>query len=108
MTRTEGRLRRKMKIKKTIRGTEVKPRIFVVKSNRYLEVGLVNDESGKVLKSMKVEGKNAVVAEKLGKDFGKALKGLKVETVVFDRSGYRYHGVIKTLADGIRSEGIQF
>ena len=61
----------------------------------------------KDLKEKKL-GKSMKSAEVLGKEIGKKLRDLKIEKVVFDRNGYKYHGKIKALADGCRSEGINF
>lgn len=107
-TRTEGRIRRKMKTKKHLFGTADRPRVFIFKSNSAITVGAADDASDKVLKSMSTKGKNIEAAEKLGVDFGKALKKMKVETLIFDRSGYKYHGVVKAIADKMRDAGLTF
>lgn len=107
-TREQGRKRRQMKIRKSVRGTTDRPRVFLYRSNKAYRVGAADDSTQKVLASMEAKGKNLKAAEQLGKDFGKQLKKLKVKEIVFDRSGYKYHGNVKALADAIRSEGIQF
>lgn len=107
-TRTKRRYRRKMSIKKSVRGTSEKPRVFVFRSNTRFYVGVANDVTHTVMVTMMSDGKGAEKVAKLGKEFGKKLKTLKIEQIVFDRSGYKYHGNIKVLADSIREAGINF
>lgn len=108
LTRTKRRYRRKMAIKKSVRGTLEKPRVFVFRSNTRFYVGVANDVTHTVMAAMTSDGKGSEKVAKLGKDFGKKLRTLNIEQVVFDRSGYKYHGNIKTLADSIREVGINF
>ncbi len=105
--RKEQRERRKKHIRRKVYGMPDEPRVYIYKSNRYVTVGIVNDYENKVLKSMKSE-KGVKNAEKLGKKFGKELKKLEIENVVFDRSGYKFHGMVKAVAEGLRSEDINF
>ena len=107
-SRKKRRIRRKMKISKHIRGAESCPRVFVFRSNTKYYVGVADDVAQKVLASMKSDGKGKEAVEKLGKEFGKKLQALKINKVVFDRSGYKYHGNIKALADAIREQKIVF
>lgn len=108
------RLRRKLSIRKTLIGDAERPRVCVTKSAKNLFVQVVNDEESKTLFSVQTFGKNAVEG-KANKDGAKAvgakvaeqLKGKNITRVVFDRSGYKYHGVIASLADSIRENGIQ-
>ncbi len=104
-SREKTRQRRKMRIRKKLYGTEERPRVFLFKSNKHTYLGVANDEAGKVLFSLK-GGKNNTEAVKLAEDFAKKLKTKKIEKVVFDRSGYKYTGVVKKLADTIREAGI--
>lgn len=109
------RLRRKIHIRKRIRGTPERPRMTVTKSNRSLSIQVIDDIKGhtlacastleKDLRNIKatVEG-----AAKLGEIMGKRLSEKGIKTVVFDRNGYLYHGVVKALADGSRKAGIEF
>ncbi|MBN2100874.1 50S ribosomal protein L18 [Candidatus Dojkabacteria bacterium] len=114
-TRREKRNRRKLHIRKNIEGTSEKPRVSIYKSNRYLFAQLVNDEemkvccglSEKVIKPEKDE-KPVDRAERMGVEFGKLIKKNKVETLVFDRAGYKYHGRIKAFAEGLRKSGFKF
>ena len=104
----DKRIRRKMKIRKNLLGTTERPRVFLFKSNTRFYVGVADDDKQIVLASMMTDGKGAEKVEKLGKDFAKKLKELKVSAVVFDRSGYKYHGNVKLLADAIRAGGVEF
>lgn len=112
-TRRDKRQRRKLHIRKNLSGTVAIPRINIFRSNRFIYVQAVDDESCKALwgmssKSIKAEkaDKPVSIASKLGEEFAKILKKNKIEAVVFDRSGYKYHGRVQALADGIRKGGI--
>lgn len=87
----------------------------VYKSNMNLSVQIIDDSQGHTLvsastleKDLKEIGCNKDGAVKLGKIVGERLKAAKIKSVVFDRNGYRYHGVIKALADSTREAGIDF
>ncbi|MFH1547188.1 MAG: 50S ribosomal protein L18 [bacterium] len=112
-TRREKRQRRKLHVRKNLSGTKDIPRINVFRSNRFIYVQAVDDEAGKSMwgmGSMKIKSAKAdkpvEVAAKLGEEFSTILKKNKIERAVFDRSGYKYHGRVKALADGIRKGGI--
>jgi large subunit ribosomal protein L18 len=94
-----------MHIRKTVNGTTAKPRVFVFKSNRYFYAGMADDTTGKVLKSS-VCKKNSKEIEGMSKKFSEEMKTKEIESAVFDRNGYKYHGLIKTFVDGLRSNGI--
>jgi len=108
------REKRKRRIRKKIFGTEERLRLSVYKSNRYLYAQLINDERDEILASVSSvkEGgfcaKNLKTAEKLGKELGKKAKDKGITQIVFDRSGYPYHGRIKALAEGLRKERLKF
>ncbi len=113
-TRKEKRERRKLHIRKNLYGTSEIPRVSVFRSNRYLYVQLVDDESSKVLFGMsekkmksKKDEKPVDRASRLGEKFGEEMAKKKIKNAVFDRSGYKYHGRVKALADGIRKSGIK-
>jgi len=109
------RLKRKFHIRKKIVGTTERPRMSVFKSNRYMYVQIIDDSVGKTLASAStlepelktikctVEG-----GAQLGEIMGKRLLEKNVTTVVFDRNGYLYHGVVKAIAEGARKVGVQF
>jgi len=75
----------------------------VYKSNRYLEVQVIDDTVGKTLASVKMDD-----AKKAGVEIAKKAKAAGVEAVVFDRGGFRYTGAIATLADAAREGGLKF
>ena len=109
------RLHRKIHIRKSIYGTAARPRMTVTKSGRNLFVQVIDDDAGTTLASISTLEKdftdlkaNVASATKLGEAFGARLKDKNITTVVFDRNGYLYHGVIKALADATRSAGIVF
>ncbi|MDR2376571.1 MAG: 50S ribosomal protein L18 [Treponema sp.] len=109
------RLKRKVHIRKRISGTAERPRMTVFRSNRSLSVQIIDDTRGctlaaastleKDLRGIKVTKEGA---GQLGEIMGKRLLEKDIKTVVFDRNGYLYHGVIKALADGTRKTGVQF
>jgi len=111
------RLLRKPRIRKKISGTEVRPRLVVFRSNQHLYAQLVDDVNGVTLVSsstllLNKDGEtlkaNKDSAAKVGKDIAAKAMEKKIEAVVFDRSGYIYHGKIKALADGAREAGLKF
>jgi large subunit ribosomal protein L18 len=99
----EKRLRRKMHIRKTVRGTEVKPRVFVFKSNKFFYAGVADDDNTKVIKSVMCK-KNEKEIVALSKKFSKDLS--KYDQLVFDRSGYKYHGLIKLFVETLRENKV--
>lgn len=110
------RMRRKRHIRRSIIGTKERPRMSVFKSNKNLYIQVIDDTDGSTLVSastIEAETKgtirrNVEGGEKLGEIIGKRLKENNINTVVFDRNGYRYHGVVKAVAEGARKEGIKF
>ena len=110
----QKRQRRHKRVRAKIFGTAARPRLVVFKSNRYIYVQLVDDERGKTLSqvsSLKLKsGKKKPVdlAKETGKSIAKAALAKKIEKVAFDRGGYKYHGVIRALAEGAREEGLKF
>ncbi|DAB33078.1 MAG: large subunit ribosomal protein [Sulfurospirillum sp.] len=105
------RVKRKKRIRADIFGTTERPRISVFKSNRYLYVQAIDDVSSVTLAS--ADGSklglksNKEGAVELGKAFAATLKEKNLTTVVFDRNGYLYHGVVAAFADALRENGIQ-
>jgi large subunit ribosomal protein L18 len=106
------RHRRKARIRAKIKGTADTPRLSVYRSLRFIYAQLIDDKTGKVLassSSMKAKGGTKVEqATAVGEEIGKKAKDLKIESVVFDRNGYKYHGRVKAVADGARSAGLTF
>ena len=109
------RLKRKIHIRKHLHGTAARPRMTVTKSNCNLYVQVIDDDEGKTLACISTLEKEfanlkptVADAAKLGEALGARLKDKQITTVVFDRNGYLYHGVVKALADGARKAGIVF
>ena len=109
------RNQRRQHVRKNLSGTTEKPRMTVFKSNHYLYVQVIDDSAGSTLaaastleESLKGAKRNVEGAAKLGEEIGKRLKDKNVATVVFDRNGYKYHGIVKAIADGARKAGISF
>ena len=106
MNKKDRREKRKMHIRKKISGTADVPRIFVFKSNRYFYAGAANDDTSTVIMS-KMSQKKAEDIKKMAKEFATSLKKKKIDKGVFDRSGYRYHGLVAMFADELRNNGIK-
>lgn len=108
------RLRIRRGIRKKIDGTPERPRLSVFKSNRGIYAQIIDDVAGQTLAhaSSFDLGNNGNATLELSKDVGKKIAEKAVEngisSVVFDRSGYLYHGKIKALADGAREGGLKF
>lgn len=107
-TRRSGRIIRHRRIRAVIRGTKARPRLAVHRSHTALYVQLINDESGKTIAAKRSTGKNIAAAVTLGKEIAVLAHKQKITSVVFDRGGNRYHGVIKALADAAREGGLKF
>lgn len=112
-----GRERRRRRVRKKVFGTSERPRMSVFKSARHISVQLVDDNTGKTLAAASTyesvyKGKKNTGSCEGAKSIGEAIaeraKGKGIETVVFDRSGYRYHGRLKALADAARQKGLKF
>jgi len=107
--------KRHRKVRAKIYGTEERPRLCVFKSNKHIYAQVINDEKGFTLvsasdleiKDLKKD-KKINLAQKVGELVAKKAKDKKIETVVFDRGGFRYHGRVKTLAEEARKQGLQF
>ncbi|MEN6364126.1 MAG: 50S ribosomal protein L18 [Rectinema sp.] len=109
------REKRKIHVRKTISGVPGKPRMTVFKSNLNFYVQVIDDTVGNTLasastveKTLKDLTRNVEGAGKLGEEIGRRLKEKGISVVVFDRNGYKYHGIVKAIADGARKAGIQF
>ena len=115
LTVREARLRRHRRVRTKVRGTAERPRLAVFRSNRGIEAQLVDDDAGKTLASAShlalaksFKGDKTKQAEEVGKALAAAAKKAGVDTCVFDRGGYLYHGRVKALADGAREGGLSF
>jgi large subunit ribosomal protein L18 len=115
LTKREARERRHRRIRGKVAGTAERPRLAVFRSNRGVFAQLIDDENGRTLAAAswlglgkKVERSKSEQAAEVGKALAKAAKAAGVETCVFDRGGYLYHGRVKALADGAREGGLRF
>lgn len=113
LSKNEKRLIRKRRTSAVASGTAERPRASLFRSQRAMQVQFINDLNGAVL----ISGDNRKEAkkkfdiescEKLGEVLAKKLLEKKIDKIVFDRSGYRYYGKIKAVADGLRKGGIKF
>lgn len=108
----ENRKRRKLSIRRKIEGSGSKPRLSVYRSNKHIYAQVIDDEkkvtiaSASDLKAKK--GSKTERARQVGIDVAKAAMQKKVKEIVFDRSGYKYHGRVKSLAEGARETGLKF
>jgi large subunit ribosomal protein L18 len=109
------RMRRKKHIRKTLSGVAERPRMTVYKSGRYLYVQAIDDREGRTVASASnIESElrkiksNIAGAEQLGQVLAERLKEKKIDAIVFDRNGYVYHGVVRSIAEGARKAGIRF
>ena len=109
------RTRRHIRVRRKISGTAERPRLCVFRSNSNLYVQLVDDVAGNTLaqastldKEVKTKHANKEAAKEVGALIAKRALDKKIDTVVFDRGGYIYHGVIKELADAARNNGLKF
>ncbi|HAN49652.1 MAG TPA: 50S ribosomal protein L18 [Amoebophilaceae bacterium] len=109
----ERRLKIRKKIRKTITGTAEIPRLSIYKSNKCIYVQLINDEQGHTLlttssKALGDHGIDVGKARRVGENIAEKALEKGIKTVVFDRSGYLYHGRVKALAEGARDKGLKF
>ena len=119
----KSRIRRRASIKRRVRvkiqGTSQRPRLTVYRSLNHLYAQLVDDSMGKTLVSTSTLSKDLrdelkgvktrkEIAKRVGIDVAKKAAAQNLKTVVFDRNGYLYHGVVKALADGAREAGLVF
>lgn len=122
MNRKDFKAKRRNKIRKRIRsviaGTTERPRLSVFKSNKHVYLQLINDAENITITAAStqspsigkdIEGKTSVEAAHIvGKALAEAAKDLGVNKVIFDRSGYKYHGIVKAAAEGAREGGLDF
>ncbi|MFZ0014805.1 MAG: 50S ribosomal protein L18 [Acidimicrobiia bacterium] len=114
-SRTAARHRRHARGRKNLRGTAERPRLAVYRSNRYIYAQVIDDLDGTTLAAassqeadLRTERLNLETAAKVGSLVADRAKEAGVTTVVFDRSGYKYHGRLKALADAAREAGLEF
>jgi large subunit ribosomal protein L18 len=113
LTKLEARRRRHRRVRGKIAGTAERPRLVIHRSNRGISAQLVDDETGRTLAGaswagLGTSGNKTEQAHEVGKAVAAAAKTAGIETCVFDRAGYLYHGRVKALAEGAREGGLQF
>lgn len=117
VSKNDSRQRRKIRIRKKVRGTAERPRLVVFRSNMHIYAQIVNDLEGATLVSASTLALsksepglhcNKQGAERVGKEIARLAKEKNISKVVFDRNGYIYHGRIKAVADGAREGGLEF
>lgn len=106
------RLRRHLKVRKKIKSTPDRPRVAVFKSGQHIYAQVIDDEKGVTLlasSDLKIkEGTKSEKATKVGEELAKAALKKNVKKIVFDRGGFKYHGRIAALAQGLRKGGLIF
>ena len=107
------RLRIRRRIRKAVQGTAAVPRLSIYKSNKRIYVQLINDEQGHTLlatssNALSTPGIDVEKAKQVGELIAEKALAKGIKTVVFDRSGYIYHGRVKALAEGARAKGLKF
>jgi large subunit ribosomal protein L18 len=116
-TKNESRQRRKIRIRKKVRGVQERPRLVVYRSNLHIYAQIVDDTEGKTLvaaSTLALAGEhggarcNTEGATLVGKEIARLAGEKNIRRVVFDRNGYLYHGRIKAVADGARENGLEF
>ncbi len=113
--RAMARRRRHHRVRKSVHGTDARPRLAVFRSNKHIYAQIIDDDTGRTLasassKESSVTGESLTVdvAAKVGELVGARAKDAGVTDVVFDRGGFKYHGRVKALADAARDAGLTF
>lgn len=116
-SKNEARLKRKIHIRKKVKGNNERPRLVVFRSNSHIYAQIIDDGIGKTIisastlalsKNEKGIHCNKEGAQKVGNEIARQAREKNIEKVVFDRNGYLYHGRVKAVADGAREGGLEF
>jgi large subunit ribosomal protein L18 len=113
-SKPQARMRRRRRVRAKVRGSGDRPRLAVFRSNRGIQAQLIDDDKGHTLAAVvwteadlrKLDAKEQ--AKRAGELMAQRAKEAGVETCVFDRGGYRYHGKVRLLAEGAREGGLRF
>lgn len=113
-TKRNNRIRRHTRVRARISGTAQRPRVSVFRSNRHLFVQVIDDTVGKTIMSSIIrsaakstlKGKKTEVAAMIGKKLAEKMKEKGIAQALFDRGGFKYHGRVKAVAEGLRAGGI--
>ena len=116
--RLKARRNRVLRVRKKIQGTDVRPRLTVSKTNKHIYAQLIDDVNSitiagvgtlsKENKSTEHNGKSKAAARHIGKQIAELAKQKSIDTVIFDRGRYKFHGVVAELAQGAREAGLRF
>jgi len=115
LNKVQARKRRQVRVRKKVRGTADRPRLCVFRSSRHIYAQLIDDESGHTLGSASTmepavrgeTGKPVDAAKSVGQRIAETAKSAGIESVIFDRNGFRYHGRVAAIADGAREAGLK-
>jgi len=117
-SKLKARQRRHERVRKTVYGTEKRPRLSVYKSLSHIYAQIIDDTTGMTIVTASSTEKtindglkhcgNVVAAKKVGASIAERALGKNIKLVVFDRGGYQYHGCVKALADAAREKGLSF
>lgn len=112
--KTKSRLKTRARIRKKVEGSEERPRLAVFKSAKHMYAQLIDDQTGRTLLSVSTlsldikKSGNKDAAKTIGGALAKQALEKKIKNVVFDRSGYVYHGRVRAVAEGAREAGLNF
>jgi large subunit ribosomal protein L18 len=111
----EKRIIRHRRIRARVKGTSDRPRLSVFRSNRHIWLQLIDDSSGRTLLAAsdleiktKKKGEQKGAASAVGELLARKARDKKIKRIVFDRGGYRYHGLVRAVAEGARRGGLKF
>ena len=114
-TKIHGRAKRHKRVRRKIKGTAARPRLAVYRSNRYIYAQVIDDIEGRTIASassqepdLRSESLSVETASKVGELVASRAKEAGIDSVVFDRAGYKFHGRVKALADAAREQGLEF
>ena len=112
LTKLQSRERRKVRVRAKISGTADRPRLSIFRSNANIYAQLIDDKNAITLASSSDQtikkGNKTEKATEVGKDIAKKAQEKNIENIVFDRSGYKYHGRVKAIAEAAREAGLKF
>ena len=113
-----SRLRRQVRVRRQVRGSDERPRLCIFRSNKHIYAQVVSDQTGRTLaaastltstlKGQLAKTGNREAAKQVGALIARICQERGIRSVVFDRNGFRYHGRLQALADGAREGGLQF
>ena len=118
IAKRQKKIRRHKRVRAKVMGTSIRPRLSVFRSNRHVWTQVIDDTAGKTIIAAsdqdlpssvkKSTGKKMEMAEKVGALIAQRSLEKKITRVVFDRGGYRYHGILRAVAEGARKGGLKF